>query len=816
MKKICFCTFLLLLTGIIKHSYAQSSGILQGTIVDQNLTAAEAATVVLLLRDSSLYRTGITNKKGWYLFADLKPQEYIIQVTKPGYRQYHSHPYHITEDKPVIADTIRLSPFSVTLNEVAITDKRRYIDVRPDKTILNLDRSIWAAGTSAMEVLATAPGIKTDNTGRIIMRGGQSAGIMVNGKMIKLGDEDLATYLQSIQSANIDQIELIQNPSAKYGAEGNGGLVNIILKKGKNLGFNGTAAVSGGTGRYQQYNASFTGNYRSKKFNVFGNAGYQYKNPDHTINQLRNVKYNDTLSSLDTRYHNTLRNPVFNFGIGTDYFIDSAHTVGFLIKGNHDESRFNKNTHTNLVKNGINDSVFTTLSDLKRTINNINYNLNYSGRLGHTKQTLSADADLYLYKRNNDEQIRSIGLPSPKTILNDKSLLQNTNDSINNTAPTRYTNSTIKIDYINPISSSARLEAGIKGSYINNKNSQDFDVLTNTGYEPDPLLTSRFTYKEKTESAYASYIKTGTLLSYTLGLNVVHTSSNALTYTDGHEVDRDYTQLFPAVELGYKTSKQNLFSFNYNRSFELPQMESLNPIVMYQDNYNYRIGNSYLKPAYSNNFQLAYTLKDKYIFALYTQTTSNFWHFTYFRQADSTKTLITTNRNIDKVNNYGVRLNIPFDVTKWWNINFNADLSYYQFKDNSIGLNKGAKDFIFKLNQDFSFTQTLTATLQGFYESPTYYGLYSTRPTYYLNAAISKQLFDHTASLTLSANDIFNTDKYRYLVTFSDLDISGYDKRATQIVRLSFTYRFGKKTVKAARRHLNGNDDEQRRMGSSN
>ncbi|WDF56588.1 TonB-dependent receptor [Mucilaginibacter sp. KACC 22063] len=816
MRNLIPAIFLIFFVSITKYGFAQiKSTALQGHVINESLTAAEAATVVLLLqRDSSFYRSTSTDKNGLFKFSAIKPQAYIIMVTKVGAKTFYSKPYHISANNITIVDTIRLTPSAVNLSEVIVTDKRKYIEIRPDKTILNIDRNILANGVSAFNILSNAPGVRINSGGVVSLRGNQQASIAINGKLLRLNDADMATYLQNLQSDNIDQIELVQNPSAKDDNMGNGGFINIILKKGKNEGFNGSATVTGGDGNYHLYNTAFSGNYRTRKVNIFGNIGYNYRYTDHTINTLREV-YSTNPILLDTRYYNNQKSPVVSFGIGTDFNIDSAHTIGFLIKGSSDNSKFDKNTSTYKSINAIPDSNFTTLSNLKRSVDIINYNINYAGKIGRTNQTLSADADMGIYNRHNNEDIFSSAKQAiVKSLSPLKASLINGNDTLKNIAPTRYTNNTLKVDYTNPISKGILFEAGIKGAYIKNDNSQNFSYLTDNGFEPISDLTSQFIYKEKTGIAYINFTQTLSRFNYHAGLRVQRTNVNANVATYGIGYQRNYMQYFPMVQFNYQADKASLITLDYNRTAELPGMESLNSTIAYQDNYNYTVGNPYLKPAYSNLVQLTYTLNDKYNIAGFYQTTSNFWHFSYFYQNPANSILITTRLNIKRMNYYGIKSSLPVDITSWWNANLYAEFSYYHFKDDVLKLDKGGKDIIFNLNQDFSIKKNWKLNVSGNYESPSYFGLSSLREVYYVNAGISKSFLNRTASLSLAAEDIFNTRRDSYMTMFSNIDISGYDKRSTRIVRLSFTYRFGKKTVKAARRHITGNDDEQKRVGN--
>ncbi|NCD71337.1 outer membrane beta-barrel protein [Mucilaginibacter agri] len=814
MKRTFTCVLLLVLSGIVRFCYAQTKiSSLQGKVVNETLTGADAATVALMrLRDSSYVQSTVSNKNGFFQFTGLKPDKYILQVTKTGYHKIYSGPFLVTNNKTINADTLKLLPSQVNLSEVIVTDKRKYLEIRPDKTTINLDHGILASGSSVMGVLATAPGVKINSSGDVFLRAGQKATIFVNGKQVRLEGDDLASYLQSMQAADVEQVELITNPPARYDAVGTGGVINIILRKGKNVGFNGNTTLNADYGKFGRAGAAFSGNYRSQNINIFGGIGYRYVKTDHTINNLRNVDGTD-ITTFDTHYYNTQSTPTLDYRVGADFFISPKHTIGFLVKGTDETARFNKQTNTEMLLNGARDSVITTLSNLKRDRNQINYNINYAGTLGNTRQTLSADLDLSIYNRHSYEDIVSLAVPV--SLAQPMGNPPYHNDTLMNDAPTRIVNRSARIDYTTPFTKNGKLEAGIKASYVKSDNTQYFTSLTNNTYQPVSMFTNQFIYTESKQAAYANFTNSGTKLSYNVGLRVERTSSDANSPLRNHQLKRDFTNLFPTIQIGYNLGNEQQLTFDYNRRMTPPAYESLNPIIAYQDNYNYRMGNSYLKPEYADYFQIAYTNKSNFSAALYASTVSDFFDFSYFIQNDSSKVLITTKRNLKRENNFGAKFNIPLQVTKWWNVNFNPDISVYQFKDYAGSLNKWSKDIVLDLNQDFTITKTIAATVYAHYESDVFYGLYNNSPVFYLNPGISKQVFDKAGSITLSVSDLFNTQRDKYRVDYQNLDFRGYDKVQTRMVHLTFVYNFGKRTVKGSRKRNVGNNDEQKRMNGN-
>ncbi len=808
--KVSFNRFLLsvLFAAIYTNANAQLLS-LKGKVFDENNAAADAVTIsILKYSDSSLVRSVISDKTGEYRFLNIKPGNYLVLFSQIGYHKVFKGPFQIAADRTTIVDAVKMAVQGRTLGEVVVTDRKRYIDVRPDKTVLNVDRNILATGTSVLNVLGNAPGVKINSGGDVLLRSGQKALVMVNGKQIKLEGPDLASFLQNFQSADVEQIELIPNPSAKYDAGSAGGVVNIILKKGSNYGFNGTSTTMVGYGKFGKASKNITGNYRTNKLNIFGAAGYGYDETSHAITTDRQIN-DPRQSSFETRYYNTQKTPRLNYRIGADFFIDSLNTIGFLVYGSAFVSRFDRQTDTRLFRNNILDSTLSTISNLKRYTSTTEWNINYAGIIAH-HQTLSADVDIAtnfrrVYETLNTEQMASGFFPATAMPPLASSVL-------NNTAPTRNINPAFKIDYLNIISKTFRLEAGIKGSRVNTDNFQYFNVLQNNILIPYADLSSHFLYKENAGAAYVNISQTIGKFSYNAGLRFEAISSDANEVSVNQGVKRTYDNLYPSLQAIYKLKTSQLI-FEYNRRPTLLNYAIVNPIVTYLDAYNYVAGNPYLQPQYTSHYQLTYFKPSVLKAYLYAEYVSNFFNFAYFTQNDATKVLTSTRTNFRSYNTKGVNIDVPAKLANWWNIDFNADVSYQRVRDYNNLIDKGTQDIVLSLDHDFAINKVFTANIHSRFESATFYGISALRPVFSTSTGISARI-SRVSSITFSASDIFNTDRDRYNINFANLNIMSVDKKETQVFKLTYVARFGKRSVKAQRKHSNSNEDEIKRMNA--
>ena len=565
--------------------------------------------------------------------------------------------------------------------------------------------------------------------------------------------------------------------------------------------------MGAGYGNFYKLTPSLALNYRTKKLNFFGNYNFGVNNTDRTINIDR---YVGSMARYNVHYYN--RQKIYSgvYNLGADYSIDDKHTLGFLVVGTFSNNFLDKSTVSAIGTIATTDSILTTLSVLNRRVNNINYNLNYSGTLGNTNQTLSADADYFLYNRNSFEDLNSTMYKVQANTTAGPMFYRNE-------APTHIMNISGRVDYVNPISLQRRLEAGLKVIAATNKNIQRFDNVVNGVHTPDPLISSQFNYNDNISSAYVNYIATPSAkFNYLLGIRVEHTESDANNVDRQLSVKRSYTDYFPTATLNYKPNADNNLTFNYNRRIERPNYTDLNPLIAYQDKYNITTGNAYLRPSYQNNLSITHTYKSKFSAKLYAIFVRDYNNFTYFAQNDASGLFITGKINLKQATTYGIELTAPVAISSNWTMFFDVDANLQHYIDYAGFLNKTTPDAIFKLNQHVQLPADFAFALYADYEVNTFYAMYNYKANYSVMPTLSKKLFNKRATLNISVKDIFNTDRNRYSTDYANLNMVGYDKRETRLYTLSFTYRFGKSSVKDARKHTTGNNEDMKRVGSGN
>ncbi|MEZ2334054.1 outer membrane beta-barrel protein [Mucilaginibacter sp. RCC_168] len=817
MKVLFGGLFSIFLIGICFFSFAQTkpSAIL-GKVLMENKDAAEAATVVLLkAADSSVVRSALADAAGKFGFANISPDTYLLLATSIGCSKVYSSSYKVLEGQNIVAENIVLKRISNQLQEVKVVAKKPYIEVKPGKIVLNVQNSLTAEGNSAYDILRQSPGVHVNSTNETLMISGrQAALITIDGKPTNLTGDDLVNLLRSMQSSTIDQIEMITSTSAKYDASG-GGVINIISKKGTNIGTNGTINLGGGYGKYYKSRAGITFNNRSAKLNIFGNYTFDDNKTSRYLNTNRNIIYNNVLSNYNVDYNNIQKTQNHNFRFGADYAISSKQTIGVLVSGIVRKDHFLKNNDLKISNQKQLDSVIIAQSALDRGNSFINYNINYNNTLDKSGKKLSADVNYSTYHRHSNEYITN-NFYTPAGVKYRDSL------QLENLSPSDIHIWTAKMDYVNPISKTSRLEAGVKYNHVQSDNNLIFGPLINNAYQADPNYTNRFIYTEIVSAAYLNYVGKIGKFDITAGLRAEKTNTTGtsipMDQTNRVTNKNDYFNLFPQMQVSYELDKKNALNLSYNRGIERPDYQSINPFLSYTDLYDYNSGNPKLKPDYTNSIQLAHTYNDKFITTLYYNITNDAYDFPIYEQNDSSKVNITTKRNFGRIFVYGLTFYAPVQFNNWWGGSFNLEAMYQRYKAYAIygNFNRGMQDIIFNTSQEFKMSSTITAELSGMYETPTLYGINELKQQYRVNAGIGKQVLNKRGNLKLSVIDIFNSDKFRYKVQYQNVDFTAIDKRETRRVMINFTYRFGKTSVKSASKHNTGSDDEQRRTGNSN
>lgn len=788
------------------------AGKLSGKVLDEKHANLSYASVSLLkAKDSTLIKGSITEDNGTYIFSNLADGQYIIAINMVGYAKVLKGPYLINDThKTHTVDQVELVPTSKQLNSVNIVSRKPLVERQVDKTVLNIENSVLAAGNTALEILQKAPGVTVDKDGNISLRGKKGVMVMIDGKPTYMSSEQLANLLRSTEGNAVQSIELITNPSAKYDAAGNSGIINIKLKKNKNYGTNGSVNAGAGYGRYYKASTGLSLNHREKKFNVFGDFNYSRRKQYHDLDIMR---VNNTTS--DQTYFNQTSEGVgprrnYNFKGGLDYFIDSVNTIGVAINGYNGGGNNDTKVLTLIGSQPLrtDSSVYaTTPNEFRYT--GITYNLNYKGTIDTAGQEISADIDYSKYKNSNDNYYNN-------NYLDINGQPYKTPYIFRSFAPSQVSVFAVKADYTYPFSKKMKLDAGLKSSVVSTDNNITFENFLASSWQNDAGRSNQFKYDENINAAYLNLKREFTGTTVQLGLRAEQTNSKGNSVTEQIVSKRHYLNLFPSLFVNHVLSKNNEIGFSYSRRIDRPDYGDLNPFISFVDLYTYGIGNPFLNPQYTNSFEVSYSWKKTVNATLgYSHTNDA---ITRVLLSDTLqKTLFITSKNLAVKKSYNLNINSPINIFKWWTTNNNLTVFYNKFSTpNLLGAPYSSGKLSFNANTNHTVTLNTSTNLEmsGYYQSGMVEGTLAMKPQYGIDLGASKSFANKKLNVKFAANDVFNLQKWRITSALPGQNYSVNEKEESRIFRLTCTYRFGSNDIKAARQRSKGSAAEQSRVRS--
>lgn len=813
MKKLILIILPLLFCAAVTNAQQ-----ITGNVKDDQGKALSGATVTLKkVKDSAIVKLAATNAAGQYSFTSITAGNYFVAVSYTGYAAKNSAAFEVSGAGDITVPEVALTKASGQLKEVVVAARKPMIEVKADKTILNVEGSINAVGQDALELLRKSPGVIVDKDDNLTLSGKNGVQVYVDGRPTPLSGKDLSDYLRTLQSSSIEAIEIITNPSAKYDAAGNAGIINIRLKKNKSYGTNGSVNAGYNQGITPKYNGGFSLNNRNKYVNAFGNYSYNDNTNENNINLRREIL--DTL--FDQRSKLNMDNRSHNFKAGLDYFLNKRSTIGIMVNGAFSDQDLNNYSRTEIsyIPTKQLDRILIADNTNKNTKKNINGNLNYR-YVDSTGHELNVDADYGAYRNKSDQY-----QPNYYFDPNEKPLY---NRIYHMYAPTDIDIFSLKTDYEQNFKK-GRLGLGGKISFVESINDFGrYDVNDTTGIEKlDVLRSNDFIYKENVNAGYINYNRQFKGFMIQVGLRVENTHATGRSQgikldDNGNAVEydstftRDYTNLFPSAAITFNKKPMSQFSFTYSRRIDRPNYQSLNPFEFKLDEYTYQKGNTELKPQYTNSFGITHTYKYR------LNTTLNYSHVKdIFSQlidvAEKSKTFMTQ-KNLATQDIVSLNISYPFQY-KWYSIfgNLNAYYSHYKADlgvDRKVDLDVYA--FNFFAQQTFRLGKGWTGEMSGFYSSPTIWqGTIESSTIWSIDGGVQKAVFKGKGNIKASVSDIFKTLKWKGTSNFAGQNMIASGNFESRQLKLNFTYRFGNTQVKAARQRKTSQEEENKRAAES-
>lgn len=803
--------------GIAIISFGQEkNGKISGAIVAEKHAVESATISVLNAKDSSIVKMSTSDKLGYFTVGNLAGGKYLLHITSVSYQQAYTAVFNLTSEKQNLTiPTITLNVKGNDLKEVIVTVKKPLIEQKLDKTLVNVDASPSNTGLSAMEVLEKSPGVSVDKDGNISLKGKQGVLILIDGKPSYLSGPDLANMLRNMSSAQLEQIEIMTNPPAKYDAAGNSGVINIKTKKSKVRGFNGSVAVGGGQGVYSKANSSINLNYRSGKWNVFANYGYNYRKSFNDLTLVRNFRDANTLNLLSVFNQNASSYGESQFQslkLGADFYATKNTTLGIVVNSFINPHTSNMNT-TSLIMDNMGQLTSQTLGTSVENDNwkNLSTNLNLRHQFDSTGTEITADLDYVGYKSSNTQDYNNV-------FYDNHGNKMQPNETSTNNKPSTINIFSAKTDFTKQLNKSTKLEAGAKISYVKTDNNAMFQNLFNGQWQIDAGRTNHFAYTENINAAYINTTQDFTKKwSGQLGLRVENTNAKGNQITTGENFDRHYTQVFPTAYVGYKANNNNQFAISYGRRIDRPSYQDLNPFTDMLDKYTYQVGNPYLLPQMSRNLELTHTFKG-IITSTLSYSNTNDMISDVISQVDSTHTTFVKKDNFASQKVVGLSVSVGLPITKWWHMNFYTNVYNKQISTqlNGSNFNLDGTSLTFNSTSQFTFKKGWGAEVSGWFDGKGVDGTIVRESMGTINMAFSKQVFNNQGSFRLNLQDPFNLNMFHGYSKYQNIDLTISNRWDNRVVNLSFTYRFGKPINGTKQRKNGGAEDEQNRVKAGN
>ena len=777
------------------NSFAQMSkdilpkpGAITGKVID-NKTKKALPYVNVVVRDMAkkIITGGITDEKGIFKIKDIPKGNSLVEVQFIGYKIYSKQISVTNKSKNINLGTIALEEDSATLDEVVVRAETSTVVQKVDRKVINVGKDLTSAGATASELLNNVQSVSVDSqTGNISLRGNENVRVLVDGKPTNIPASQL---LKQIPSTSIKSVELITNPSAKYNPEGMSGIINIILNKNSNMGFNGSLNTGVEAGHYVRYNASTNMNYKTGKVNFFTNYGFnggERYNFGHVDRPGTN--FQDFIFVNDNKSH------LFKFG--ADIYLDDKNTLSVYTTQNWFDSNASGRARITLSNGALfENSPNTQTSDSK----NQTYNLNYKHDFDKKGHNIEFEAT-FSKNDNPNDLANNFDQGTQADYIND----------INNAGE----NTLINLDYTNPISKDGKLELGLE--YRVNK-TDNTNLTTQTGFN-----NSSFTYDRDIFSGYVNYGHKFGKVTMQLGARLenyeIEGVFNVVSQPSETVTDKIFT-VYPSAFFTFNPSDKNQFQLSYSRRVDRPSIQQVNPIREWSTPLITSVGNANLVPQFTNSFEINYTRKIKggsLTFGTFYRSISDaISRVTYKDPADNNNVRqILTFANFDDTNAYGFELSSNYKVAKWWRAN--ASLDFYSQKQfgiadlnnpNAPRLEVQNEVFNARLSNSFTVSKKLRLQLFAMYRGSNRDIQWNVEPMWMINAGANYSVLKGKGNITFRVNDIFQGMKFAFDSTnpFTQNGRFQWESRNTYI---GFNYRFGGGKNKAKRRRRRDNNEK--------
>jgi len=837
---------LILISGQLLASPVVEMAIIKGKVVNERNEPVEYATAVLLNpATGEVVKGEVCNATGEFTISRIEKGEYVLSVSMVGYKKVDTEKMVVDGKRTVIERNIVLNEHTELLKTVEVVGKKEFVEQAVDKMVINPEASVTTASENVFEILQKLPGVSIDNNDNITLKGMQGVRVLIDDKPTYLSAAQLASWLKSMQGKEVERIEIIENPSARYDAEGNSGIINIKTKHIKAPGFNGT--VNGGltlSNRYRQqsapdfetaaasnttyppqpapgFSAAGTGpaaatnnltnsgatppggngginlNMNYGKVNLYGSYSNYHWAGWNTMDAIRRYTGAELLGASQLiRNKGDYQGSSHNFKAGADYNIAKNQVLSMMVRGNrgsNKEGMLNRTDFRNKLQEV--DSLLITNSEGRNNWSNTTYNLNYKWDIDTLGQSLLFDADYARFHFGSSNTQEGSYFRSNGTDLNNDLMVVTSQGN-----DIRIFSS--KLDHVWPVNKQLSFESGLKMSA----------VTTDSYIDMDGTLTQHdhFIYEEDILAAYVNARWQLNKTSLQLGLRLENTYSKGNSLAANEVNDTSYLKLFPSFFVQQQLNDKHNLNFRYSYRIGRPNYQHLNPFRWMVDPYTFNLGNPHLKPQFTHTASLSHSFKNKLISALgFNYTDGMFTEI--IRQNDEERTVYQTMENLNSSLDVTLSETLQFQPAKWWRFNGTAT-GMYKTISLEEGDNLSKFSFMGTMSNTFNLPANIDFEVSGRYSSSQLVSNVYVRPRYSLDLGVQRKFFDQKATVKLAVSDLFATNTGSAWARHDNVDIEVVNNWNSRRLNLTFSYRFGKDDFKTRANRSTASSDETMRI----
>lgn len=799
MKLVKYCLYLLLSTS--SPFFVWSQGTITGNVQDVRHESLPGVNVLLLdLKDTTMIKGNTADLEGRFSIADVPYGHYLVLFSFIGHEKKYLGPFEISATLPQknLKDVV-IEPEAVELSTVTVKASKPFLEQKIDRLIVNVASSITAAGGTMADILQKIPGVIIIND-QIRLNGRQGVAIYIDGR--PTGHVDMASLLKDMPTQNIERIEVINNPGAKFDAAGSNGIINVVLKKNADLGTQGVVNVGAGYGRFGKGNLGLTLNHRQGKINLFGSAATTARKSYEVNNLTRWVG----ADRFDQESYRPYQSQGLSYRLGTDWFLHPKHVLGVLISGNSSSSNSNQISNTAVSQAETLPFLdFEAVNQANKNWQNFNSNLNYKFNIDTSGQEFAVDIDRSTYRQSAQTTQQTTSLIGT---LDNSALLP-----FRNLQPAGTQIITLKMDYTKPFAKNTSFEAGFKSAWVEIDSDSRFEQEIENKWVDDKSRSNHFIYHEQIQALYGNFKHKFKWFDAQIGLRAERTVVEGTNLSNGQVLTRrNYTRLFPSIFLSRPVVDQLVAHLSYSRRIDRPNFQDLNPFVVFLDPFTYRRGNPLLAPQFTDSYKFRLTYANQPFFSVGYNLIHDPINMVT-EQDDSTKISYAYQANLGKRKNFDISVYFPIKAGKVLSGIGGVNAFYNEFESVFLNERYNAKRWSanYFLQLSLKFQNNLSFEATSWFQMAGLDGLMAYRSLYGCDLGAQKTFNDGRTKLRIT----YNNPIFKYwtgTTKFQNMNLTVNNQWETQILRLQFTQTFGNNVLKESRRRSTGTEDERKRI----